>query len=208
MRSTAGRGHLGAGHPEETEGLTDEDNKCHVELAFSYEMADMVDHGTNQNIKTDEVLVVRYDRQGCLLEVVIEREMNVLTAEELRAHKAEVNTACLDEIKRWLSMDMFERSKRRDATYLVDSRWVIKFKLVNGVKMIKARLTVRGFKDREAGSLNTFAGTASRWGQRATCAVIAQNKWTLWSADVSMALLRGKSFKELAAQTGSRVRSI
>jgi hypothetical protein len=110
-------------------------------------MADMVDHGTNQKIKTDEVLVVRYDRQGCLLEVVIEREMNVLTAEEIRAHKAEVNTAYLDEIKRWLSMDMFERSKRRDATYLVDSRWVIKFKLVNGVKMIKARLTVRSFKE-------------------------------------------------------------
>ena len=147
MRSTAGRGHLGAGRPEETEGLTDEDNKCHVELAFSYEMADMVDHGTNQEIKTDEVLVVRYDRQGCLLEVVIEREMNVLTAEEIRAHKAEVNTAYLDEIKRWLSMDMFERSKRRDATNLVDSRWVIKFKLVNGVKMIKARLTVRSFKE-------------------------------------------------------------
>eukprot|EP00972_Heterocapsa_arctica_P052227 7682616-Heterocapsa_arctica.AAC.1 len=68
-------------------------------------MADMVDHKTNHEIKTDEVLVARYDRKGFLLEVVIEREMNVLTPEEIRAHQAEVNTACLDEIKRWLSMD-------------------------------------------------------------------------------------------------------
>eukprot|EP00972_Heterocapsa_arctica_P090588 13366778-Heterocapsa_arctica.AAC.1 len=101
-------------------------------------------------------------------------------------------------------MDMFERSERRDATNLVDSRWVIKFNMVNGVKMTKARLTVRGFMDRYAGKLNTFTGTASRWGQRATSAVIARNKWALWTADVSIAFPRGKSFKELAAQTGSR----
>eukprot|EP00972_Heterocapsa_arctica_P020953 3086838-Heterocapsa_arctica.AAC.1 len=61
-------------------------------------MFDMIDHGTNQEIKTDDVLVVHHDRQCCLLEVVIKHEMNMLTAEELCAHKAWINTACLDEI--------------------------------------------------------------------------------------------------------------
>ena len=36
---------------------------------------------------------------------------------------------------------MFERSRRRDAINLVDSRHVNKFKLINGMKVIKARQT-------------------------------------------------------------------
>ena len=48
---------------------------------------EMIDHGTNQEIKTDKVLLVRHRRQGRLLEVVIERQMNVLTIEEICAHK-------------------------------------------------------------------------------------------------------------------------
>eukprot|EP00972_Heterocapsa_arctica_P029758 4383825-Heterocapsa_arctica.AAC.1 len=54
------------GTPEETEGRAHRGERH-------------ADHGANQEIKTIEVMMVRYDWQGCLLEAVIDREMNVPT---------------------------------------------------------------------------------------------------------------------------------
>ena len=43
---------------------------------------------------------------------------------------------------------------------------VAKQEKIEGEKQIRARLTVRGYKDAQASDLATFAGTASRRGQR------------------------------------------
>jgi len=37
---------------------------------------------------------------------------------------------------------------------------------INGTRSIKARLTVRGYKDMQATLMQTFAGTTARWGHR------------------------------------------
>eukprot|EP00972_Heterocapsa_arctica_P061387 9053257-Heterocapsa_arctica.AAC.1 len=85
---------------------------------------------------------------------------------------------------------------------------VLKWKLVDDIKQVSARLTVRGFEDLQTSHLETFAGTRSRWGQRLICYVAATNGWKLWSADVSSAFLRGKTFAELAARTGKPIRQL
>eukprot|EP00973_Karenia_brevis_P055080 7657795-Karenia_brevis.AAC.1 len=81
----------------------------------------------------------------------------------------------------------------------MDSRWVLKWKLVDGKRIIKAkaRLAACGFKDAQAQDVKTFAGTASRWGRRIVNAVAAQRAWTLFNADISQAFLRGMSFEQI-----------
>jgi len=55
--------------------------------------------------------------------------------------------------------------------------------------------------------LEDHAGTCSRWGQRAICSVAAQNQWAIWTIDISIAFLRGKTFQDIAEKIGMNVRS-
>mgnify|MGYP003328451570 CR=1 FL=1 len=67
---------------------------------------------------------------------------------------------------------------------------------------------MRGFKDR-CQTLETFAGTASRCGQRIINSVIAQHpEWELFSLDVSQAFAKGMTFEELARLTGEQLRHV
>ena len=141
-------------------------------------------------------------------EAVIEREMNILTFEEALAHVEECTQAMRDELLRWQKLNSFERYPRSLATNVLDSRWVLKWKMVDGKRSIKARLTVRGYKDLQGSELKTQASTATRWGQRIVCMVAVQNDWTLFSADVSQAFLQGMSFDEVAKLKGEVKRSV
>ena len=69
-------------------------------------------------------------------------------------------------------------------------------------------MTARGFQDLSADSLDTYAGTASRWGQRLVCSICAQHGWSIFAWDVSTAFLQGVSFEELAEITGEEVRRV
>ena len=76
-------------------------------------------------------------------------------------------------------------------------------------KHVKGRMTVRGFKDYAGEDLNTYAGTASRWGQWIVNAVTAQEEeLVLFSFDVSLAFAKGLSFEELAELTGEHLRVV
>ena len=57
-------------------------------------------------------------------------------------------------------------------------------------------------------ALSTFAGTTSRWGQRVVNSVAAQKGWELFTADVSLAFLRGMTFEEAAKLKDEVKRSI
>ena len=81
-------------------------------------------------------------------------------------------------------------------TNLLRSKWVLKWKQIKGQKDIKGRLVAQGFQDKQ--SLTTFSGTTSRWGQRIVLTVATQFNWSVISADVSEAFLRGITFKRLA----------
>ena len=91
----------------------------------------------------------------------------------------------------------------------MDSRWVIRFKrMPDGSLIVKARLCIRGFKDGQIEMLDTFAGTASRYGQRAVNIVAATKKWLLWSLDVSQAFLKGLTFEQVSQMMGTPLRSV
>ena len=129
---------------------------------------------------------------------VVERANNILTRDEALQHEKQCNQAMLDELKRWLNLGAFERSPKKYASNVIDARCVLKWKTVNGERIISARLVVRGFKDLQAAQLSTFAGTTTRWGQRIVNSVAAQYRWPLFTADVSQAFLRGLTFDRAA----------
>ncbi|CAK0831488.1 unnamed protein product [Prorocentrum cordatum] len=154
-----------------------------------------------------EIYILRVYNTG-KREIVVEREMNVLTLEEARAHEVEVRQAMKDELQRWAELKAFQRFPKDQATNIIDSRWVLKWKEIDGKKQVRARLTVRGFKDMQSPELSTFAGTTTRWGQRLVNQVTAQRKWRLFSADISQAFLRGLTFEQVAAMDGEVKRKV
>ena len=145
----------------------------------------------------DEYYVVRVYPSG-VKQTVVERKDNILSREEALQHEKACNQAMLDELKRWLNLGAFERVSKKHASNVIDARWVLKWKMVNGERIIHARLCVRGFKDLQAAQLSTFAGTTTRWGQRLVNSVAAQYGWPLFIADVSQAFLRGLTFEQAA----------
>ena len=127
---------------------------------------------------------------------VIETEMSNLTPEEQRIHRPKVLAAMLKELKSWHGHGAWIMVLRSTASNIIDSRWVLKWKMIDGVKAVKARLVVRGLKDRQGDDILTAASTASRWGQRLVCQVVVQMGWKLFSFDVSSAFLQGLPFEQ------------
>ena len=141
----------------------------------------------------------------------IVKEFDELTKDELRTYSKEVDQAKTKELSGWHKLEALKCIPRAHGTNIVDSRWVLRWKpdptSPNG-KTIKARLVVRGFKDSQGDSVDTFASTATRWAQRLVISVAVQNNWQIRCLDVSQAFLQGLDFKTLAKQTGEPLRRV
>ena len=111
--------------------------------------------------------------------------MNILNTAEQQANWPKVQAGMMKELKSWHNLGSWRKILRKDAKNIIDSRWVVNWKLINGVKDIKARLVVRGFKDQQGEDLNTSASTASRWGQRIVNQAVVEEGWDLFSFDIS-----------------------
>ena len=99
---------------------------------------------------------------------VIDRDTDILTKEEERVYHREILAAVREELEIWIKHACFKRRQRRGARNVMDSRFVYKWKWVKSksdpsvkVRIIRARLCLRGFKDLDADDLATFAATAS-----------------------------------------------
>ena len=144
---------------------------------------------------------------------MVETDTDILTQQELSQHKEAVTAAMLDELKTWQKYGCFSRKARKSARNTIDVRWVLKWKKTlddNGreQRMIRARLTVRGFKDADAANLASYSGTTSRWGQRRIAATAAQMGWELLTLDIERAFLQGITYEELAQETGEPLREV
>eukprot|EP00972_Heterocapsa_arctica_P068710 10152836-Heterocapsa_arctica.AAC.1 len=108
---------------------------------------------------------------------------------ELRARKDEVVQAMYDELMLWHKHGCFSRRPRLDSKNIIDTRWAFKWKKVTRdgkvVVTIRARLTVRGFKDTGTEGMSAYAGTASRWAQRLVGSEAVLQGWPLSSCDVA-----------------------
>ena len=148
--------------------------------------------GLRQSPKSDEMVVVYMSDEH---QAVIERVNNVLTREEALENSDRCRTSMVKELTRWHAHGAWKRTLRSSATNLLASKWVLKWKPIGGVRDIKARLVVQGFRD--AQPVKNYAATTTRWGQRLVLIFAVQFGWELVSADVSEAFLRGITFAEL-----------
>ena len=131
----------------------------------------------------DELVFATNQKLG-FKKAVIGRETDNLTPEEIRYFAAEVASAILTELKTWRKYDCFSRRLRKGAENVIDVRWVLKWKWIrmekeadygsgcfrrkdNLIRVIRARLTVRGFKDQgKYEGVSNYAGTTSRYSQQ------------------------------------------
>ena len=84
---------------------------------------------------------------------------------------------------------------------------VLRWKEVDGVRLVKARLKIRGFEDL-AHEVGTFAATATRWAQRLVASTAVQQSFGLFTMDVGSAFLRGMTFAELSTMSGEKPREV
>ncbi len=75
-------------------------------------------------------------------------------------------------------------------------------------KVIRARLTIRGFKDLQAHELDNYAGTSQRYSQRILVSEAVRQGWDICTADISKAFLQGVTYQELAEATGEPLREV
>lgn len=154
----------------------------------------------NRNIddetdSTTEVLF-QYDSRNEMAVSVIQRTHNILTRDEALANAEACRVSMIKEFHRWNKHNAWRRMPLSQSRNLLKSKWVLKWKQIEGSKQIKSRLVAQGFLDKQ--DTVTFSGTTSRWGQRILIAVATQMEWSLVSADVSEAFLRGITFQELS----------
>ena len=144
---------------------------------------------------------------------VVSTDSDLLTPDEKRQHHKEVQAAMQAELATWHKHRCFERRSRKRARNIIDCRWVLKWKVIIGPsgsrqRTIRARLTVRGFKDRDADNLESYAGTSTRWSQRIVASQAVVRGWRIVSADVAKAFLQGVSYEELSRITGRPLREV
>ena len=167
--------------------------KCHEELG--------------PYIKEEDMLVFQVQEDGARQTGIV-KDARPLTKEELIKHKVEVGVGKFKELSGLHGLGCFERFPRKDSRNRVDTRWVINWKWVDGKLIIKCRLIMRGFRDRDQ-DLETFAGTATRSGQRVVNSITIQHPdFVLFSLDVSQAFAKGLTFEEYARLTGTQLRQV
>ena len=81
-------------------------------------------------------------------------------------------------------------------------------KAAEAVRTIRARLTLRGFKDQDRGDVDRYAGTSSRVAQKLIVSEAVRQKRVLLTTDISKAFLQGVTYKELSELTGKPMREV
>ena len=182
---TEGPAHVWIGHTGSSAHESDAHHR--VKMQFGRRAATLLGY----ELQAGEVLVVYLTKDGKpQKEPVIERTLDNLDAKEVKAKWTLVQAAIRKEVKSWHDLGTFRMKRRLNVRNILDSRWVFKWKVIGGVRTVKARLTVRGFKDLQQDGLNTFAGTASPWAQKLILSIAVQREWRLVSADVGAAFLK------------------
>ena len=174
--------------------------------AMFYAAMAMTDEGRQllEHLKPDEMIVFDVIQQ----KPVIEKNFDELSAKEVKQHHDLVLKAMQSELESFRDHDCFKPILRHEAQNILTSRWLFKWKMIDGVRTVKARLCVHGFKDSGLADLQTYASTTTRWGQRLINSIAAQKQWRIITADVSTAFLRGLTFDQLADVTGEPLREV
>ena len=80
---------------------------------------------------------------------VIEKTHDALTKKEVKQHWSLVRQALRKELQSFIDLKTIEMSKQTDIPNLLSSRWVLRWKEIDGKRSIKARLVIRGYEDQD-----------------------------------------------------------
>ena len=146
---------------------------------------------------------------------IISTDTDLLTNDDYHKYAKEVAASIKEELTIWIEHRCFSRRSRKGARNILDVKWVGKWKKVKSkldptvmVRIIRMRLTLRGFKDMDANEIPTYAGTSSRLSQKLLVSEAVNNGWPIVALDVSKAFLKGISYEELASKTGEPERDV
>eukprot|EP00971_Amphidinium_carterae_P131791 2610307-Amphidinium_carterae.1 len=138
----------------------------------------------------------------------VKKDFDALTENDFIEHAEALHQSRLDEVSKLFKLSCFRRLPRSQCTNVVDSKWVYRWKPSDAGRVIKSRITLRGFKDLDR-SVNTWAATAARNTQKTLNSLaMTQANFTMESWDISSAFAQGMTFEEIATATGEEQRSI
>ena len=191
----------------------DDHGNAYIELGFSRGMAKcMID---DEHMQDDEVAVMQVYLNGSKnKKTVIERDTDNLTADEFVEHKPAVDAAILEELRVWVKYSTFERWPRQGSQNIMTSRFVAKWKWIDNAdgkrqRIIRMRMTIRGFQDWYAHLEENYSPTASRVSQRIVSSEAACHPdWIFVTIDIEKAFLQGLTYKEIQAETGEPERHV
>ena len=123
-------------------------------------------------------------------------------------YSTDIKASMAKEWTSWNDHPSFIPILRNKAENVIDACWLLKWKIIDGKKMFKSRLCVRGFEDQQGDHLTTSASTAARWTQRMVCSVAANHGWKISIADVHAAFLKGMSFEEMNIIRNEKLRVV
>ena len=166
----------------------------------------------NSTWEDGDALVLTIDKLGVKRMVIetnkVQSNMAVSDA-EIKANPEMVKSAVLAELKRWIENESFRRQPIARASNILTSRYVLTWKRQpDGIRIMKCRICVHGFKDVHRNQLERFSGTSTRWGQRAVVATAVQMRWPMASLDISQAFLKGLTFDEVQKIRGGPKRTV
>jgi hypothetical protein len=101
----------------------------------------------------------------------VEKELRALTPEELVKHAPKVQEARLKELTSWVKHKtghpmLVQEYSAKTGLRPLPSRSVTEWKMKEGQMVIKDRLVLKGFAERNTHTLNTSSPTATRLGHR------------------------------------------
>ncbi len=131
--------------------------------------------------------------------MVTQSDDDLLTPEETGQRWREVEAAIPKELTTWAELKCFSRKPRHLASNIIDVRWVLKSQweqpTINArsggsisaeaakpVKTIRARLTVRGFKDTDRRDVDRYAGTGARISRKVLVSEAVLRGWDICTA--------------------------
>ena len=203
--------YMAAGISPESYGtylLVDEEGNSYVDMAYDRNYAKVC--GPDAGMQDGDVMVVR-TYLGNTKKCVIERDTDVLTAADLREHWQAASAATLEELRNWVKYNTFNRKSRKGVENIMTSKHVAKWKWVDTPegrkRILRIRMTIRGFQDWFAHLEENYSGTASRQSQRLLCSEAACHPdWDFVTVDVEKAFLQGMTHEEIEASTGEKQR--
>ena len=186
----------------------DEDDCVEVEFPYYFaRLMNLPELLELNRIQPDEVLVYALNKKKGTVKKMIKKNFDMLTPQDIKDNPQLVHDACMKEIQSFRSNLAYDIIPIENCKNLCTSRWVLKWKEINGVRSVKARLTIRGFQDMQS-DLATFSSTAARWTQRLILSVCTQRAWEVFVADISTAFLQGLTFAEIAKLENTPIREI